>query len=139
MTAHGIHNNAAFAWWATINLRKRNIVIAAVKSHVRKSLHKYGIETHNSVDNVKIIDIENNNMFWKNALNKEMSNVGIDFIIIEDDEPPPTGYKKSTRHIIFDVKMDFTRKAGGSKMAIEIQISNTQAMQALYLRKAYKY
>ena len=100
MTAHGIHNNAAFAWWATINLRKRNIVIAAVKSHVRKSLHKYGIETHNSVDNVKIIDRENKNTFCINALNKAISNVGIDFRILEDNDPPPPGYKKASRHII---------------------------------------
>ena len=40
-----------------------------------------------------------------------MSNVGIDFRIIEDDEPPPPGYKKAKGHVIFDVKMDFTRKA----------------------------
>ena len=40
-----------------------------------------------------------------------MSNVEIVFRIIEYDEPPPPGYKKSSGCIIFDVKMDFAKKA----------------------------
>ena len=39
-----------------------------------------------------------------------MYNVGIEFKILEDDESPPPGYKKSSGHPIFVVKMDFTRK-----------------------------
>ena len=65
-----------------------------------------------------------------------MSNVGIAFRIIEDDEPPPPGYKKARGHVIFDVKWTSPGRLGGSKMAIELQILNPQAMQALYLRKA---
>ena len=32
-------------------------------------------------------------------------------MILGDDENLPVGYTKATGHIIFDVKMDFTRKA----------------------------
>ena len=54
---------------------------------------------------------KNGNTFWRDAIRKEMTNVGIAFDILEDDEHLPVGYKKASGHIIFDVKMDFTRKA----------------------------
>ena len=40
-----------------------------------------------------------------------MTNVGISFEILDRDTPVPVGWKKSTGHLIWDVKMDFTRKA----------------------------
>ena len=48
---------------------------------------------------------------WGTALAKEMLNVGIAFDILDDDVSMPVGWEKVTGHIIFDVKMDFTRKA----------------------------
>lgn len=40
-----------------------------------------------------------------------MFNVGVAFQILENDEATPVGWKPATGHIIFDVKMNFTRKA----------------------------
>ena len=40
-----------------------------------------------------------------------MYNVLLAFKILEDNESLPVGYTKSSGHIVFDVKMDFTRKA----------------------------
>jgi len=40
-----------------------------------------------------------------------MFEVGVAFKILEDDEVTPVGYKKSSGHIVWDIKMDFTRKA----------------------------
>jgi len=40
-----------------------------------------------------------------------MTNVGIEFKVLEDGREPPPGWQKLTRHMIFDVKMDFTQKA----------------------------
>ena len=40
-----------------------------------------------------------------------MTNVGIAFEILGDSETAPRGWAKQTGHIIFDVKMDFTRKS----------------------------
>ena len=41
------------------------------------------------------------------------------FIVVEDGKPMPHGYKRILYHMVFDVKMDFTRKArlvaGGHK------------------------
>ncbi len=44
-------------------------------------------------------------------LTKEMFEVGAAFKILEDDEFVPVGYSKSSGHIVFYVKMDFSRKA----------------------------
>ncbi|KAL7528322.1 hypothetical protein ACHAXR_005938, partial [Thalassiosira sp. AJA248-18] len=109
--ARGLEEEPAFAWWVPFTLRKRDRIIASVNSRVRKSTHKYGIEVPTSVKHAIEIDRKNGDTFWQDALNKEMTNVGIAFKILEKEEALPPGYKKSSGHIIFDVKMDFTRKA----------------------------
>ena len=40
-----------------------------------------------------------------------MKNVGIAFQLLQHGDDPPVGYTKASGHLIFDVKMDFTRKA----------------------------
>ena len=40
-----------------------------------------------------------------------MFQVGVAFKILRDNEHIPVGYKKSSGHLIWSVKMDFTRKA----------------------------
>ena len=56
-------------------------------------------------------DKKNGNSFWSDALQKEMTNICIAFEILDKDTPVPMGWKKATGHIIWDVKIDFTRKA----------------------------
>eukprot|EP00957_Ditylum_brightwellii_P015517 1168923-Ditylum_brightwellii.AAC.1 len=50
-----------------------------------------------------------------------MYNVGILFEILPEGRSVPVGWKKVTGHLVFDVKMDITRKArwvlGGHKTA----------------------
>ena len=57
-----------------------------------------------------MIDKKNSNRFWQYAIALKISNVGIEFNILEPGEIPPLGYKKSSGHIIYTVKMDFMRK-----------------------------
>jgi hypothetical protein len=49
----------------------------------------------------------------------ERDNVQVAFKFLDDNEPTPVGHKEIPCHIIFDIKMDFTRKArfvaGGHK------------------------
>ena len=40
-----------------------------------------------------------------------MDNVKIAFDILSDDQELPSGYKKASGHIIFDVQMTLERKA----------------------------
>jgi hypothetical protein len=57
------------------------------------------------------LDEKNGNKLWFEAINKEMKNVKVAFNILEEEESIPVGYKFIPCHMIFDVKMDFSRKA----------------------------
>ena len=109
--SRGIDDKAAFIWWVPHTLRKRNAVISAVKTRLRKTTHKYGIEIPISVEHTMEIDQKNGNTMWRDALALEMFNVGVAFKILEEDQPAPAGWKKASGHLIWDVKIDFTRKA----------------------------
>ena len=41
----------------------------------------------------------------------ELYNIGVAFEILDDGKTPPAGYTKVSGHLIWSVKMDFTRKA----------------------------
>ena len=56
VTADGIQDKPVFAWWVPFILHKRDRIIAAVNSHVRKSSHKYSIEIPTSVQQADRID-----------------------------------------------------------------------------------
>ncbi len=111
VTAKNLSDEAAFIWWVPFTLRKRDRIIAGVNARIRKQHHKYGIEVPNSVADAKRIDSANRDTFWQDAIELEMSNLACAFRILDKDEPAPVGWTKSSGHFVFDVKMDFTRKA----------------------------
>ena len=110
-TALGLEDQPAFAWWVPFTLKKRDRIIAAVNTRVRKRDQKFGIKIPSSIKEAKAIDRENGNTLWMDAIDKEMYEVDVAFKILEDEESLPVGYKRSSGHLVFDVKMDFTRKA----------------------------
>ena len=57
------------------------------------------------------MDKENVNPYWRDAIVKEMKNVGVAFELLDEGVQAPPGWHKVTGHLVFDVKMDFTRKA----------------------------
>ena len=63
-----------------------------------------------SIEHGKRLDKENGNTFWADALTKETTNVSVAFDVLENDQAVPVGWIKSSGHLIWDVKMDFTRK-----------------------------
>ncbi len=110
--ARGIDKEPAFAWWVPYTLRKRDVILASVKKRIRRTTHKYGVELPTSVQHAYELDRKNGGEpFWHKALEKEMFNVGIAFEMLEEGQQAPKGWSKVTGHIIWDVKMDFTRKA----------------------------
>ena len=109
--ARGISNEPAFAWWVPYTLRKREVILTAVKNRIRRMTHKYGIEIPRDVEHVHEIDGRNGNTLWRDALKMEMYNVGVAFEILDEGAHAPHGWKQVTRHLVWDVKMDFTRKA----------------------------
>ena len=57
------------------------------------------------------VDRKNGNTMWRDALALEMFNVRVAFEILEEGQSAPMGWKKASGHLIWDVKMDLTRKA----------------------------
>ena len=109
-----IAEEPAFAWWAPHTLKKRNRIIAKVKSKYWLRTHKFGIRIPKSVKEAREIDAENGNTYWWDTILKEMKNVRPAFEVWEktkDDIPP--GYQQIKCHLIFDIKMgeNFRRKA----------------------------
>ena len=87
------------------------MIFSKVKARIHKTTQKYGIEIPTSVENAYKIDTKNNNDLWRKAIDKEIMNVGMAFQVLEEGEKAPPGWSKASGHIVFDVKMDFTRKA----------------------------
>ena len=109
--ARGIDDEVAFAYWVPYTLRKRDVIVAAIRTRCRKTTHKYGIELPRSVEHAYELDKKNGDLYWTKAIEKEMHNVGIAFQILDEGKHAPVGWKQVTGHLVFDVKMDFTRKA----------------------------
>ena len=106
-----ILHEPAIAWWAPHTLKKRNRIIAAVKARVKKMTHKYGIEVPKTVKEAYALDLKNGNTLWRDAIRKEMTNNRVAFQVLEPGESPSSQHRFVECHMIFDVKMDFTRKA----------------------------
>ena len=60
---HKIDDMPAFVWWVPYTLKKRDRIILAVKSRIRRTTHKYGIEVPKLVKHAKAIDKKNGNRY----------------------------------------------------------------------------
>jgi hypothetical protein len=109
--AREMADEPSFSWWVPYTLRKRDVILSAIKARIRKTTHKYGIEMPMGIKQCFRVDEKNGNTFWRDAIAKEMLNVGVDFDVLRDTKQAPPGWSKVTGHLAFDVKMDFTRKA----------------------------
>ena len=132
--SRGIDDKPAFKWWVPYTLRKRDIIIAAVKARVRVATHKYDIEVPRSIEHAKQLDKKNGNIFWIQALAKETHNVSIAFELLEKGAKAQPGWKPSSGHITFDVKIDFTRKAGWVKDGHKTPDQSTSNYSVVVLR-----
>ena len=56
------------------------------------------------------LDKENNNTLQKNIITKEIHNIYIIFQILENNEPMLHSWKQTSGHMIYDLKIYFTRK-----------------------------
>ena len=71
----------------------------------------YGIRVPRNVKKAYKIDEMNGNTLWRDAIAKEMQNVSVAFDFLPKGHKLEAGFKYLPCHLIFDVKMDFTRKA----------------------------
>ena len=143
--AHGLQDEPAFAWLVPYVMRKHDIIVSSIKSRVRKTTHKYGIKmpavgrTHYEViQNAEELDRKNGNTFWMDSLRKEMGNLIVAFKILYPGQKPPPGWYKTSGHIIFDVKMDFTRKARRVKDGHKTPDSTTSSYAGVVSRESIR-
>jgi hypothetical protein len=123
--ANRIQEEPAFKWWVAQTLRTRNCIIAKVKSRYWKTNHKYGIRLPHSIREALQIDKETGTDFWWQAIQKEMKKVMVAFQFVDqltpeqarNDRTKYVGFQEISCHMVFNVKMDLTRKvrfiAGG--------------------------
>ena len=86
-------------------------MISKVLARFHKSNRKFGTAIPRNYDEALLFDTTNGNHLWRDAIELEMTNVKIAFKFLHEGAPPPPGYTPIKCFIIFDVKMDLTRKA----------------------------
>ena len=101
----------AFTWWVPYVLKKRDRIISEVNSRVKKATHKHGIYVPKNIKEAYAEDRNNGNTIWQDSIKKEMVNNDVAFEEIDDEYNLPVGYTEVWGKLIFDVKMDFTRKS----------------------------
>jgi hypothetical protein len=91
-----------------------------VKKKYWQTTHKFGCKLPHSVEEALEIDRQTGTDHWQRALNKEMSKVKVAWNARDDITPNDiqsgkvknmTRFQEIGCHIVFDIKMDFTRKA----------------------------
>ena len=65
------------SWWISYTLMKRDIILSYVKSYIRKTTHKYGIEIPTSIEHVHMIDTKDENHFLRDVINLDIFNNGV--------------------------------------------------------------
>ena len=70
VTALGLENEPAFAWWVSYNLKKRDRIIAVINTCVRKHSHKLGITIPTNTVAALPLDKENVNDLWQKSYEK---------------------------------------------------------------------
>ena len=107
----GIADQPAFAWWVPYTIKKRDRILKAQATRHARITHKFGIEIPMNVKEALDLDRDNKNTFWQDAIKKEMGTVEKAFDVLPKGSKKPVGYQEIKCHLVFDVKMDFTRKA----------------------------
>ena len=118
--ANRIQDEPAFAWWVKQVLRRRNRIISKVKKKYWRTTHKYGVRVPKTWEEALELDRQNGNNLWRDAINKEMSKAKVSWKVLDGISPEEArkgkvdeliGFQEIRNHLVFDVKMDFTRKA----------------------------
>lgn len=107
----GLAEEPAFKFWVKHAMKKRDRLIKKVFKRRRSNRWKYGIQVPQNVNEAYDLDKKNGNTFWSDAIAKEMKSVQVAFKVLDAGAPPPETHKEIPLIMIFDVKMDFTRKA----------------------------
>ena len=138
-----LQDEPAFAWWLPHCIKKRDQIIASIQARSKQTTHKYGIRVPRTVKEAYELDETNNNTYWRDAIRKEMQNVSVAFDFLPANHQLDADYKYLPCHLIFDVKMDFTRKArfvaDGHRVADPVHSTYAGVVSRESVRIAFTY
>ena len=108
----GYESEPAFKWWFKKALRHGDRFFSCLKTiQYRKGRMKFRVQIPGTVEEALCLDKDDGNDLWKQAIEKEWKNFCISCNLLDCGESAPIGYKEITCHLIFDLKLDMTRKA----------------------------
>jgi hypothetical protein len=145
-----IEKEPAFAWWVNTVMHKREQIIAKMQKKYWRTEYKFGVRLPKSVDEALQIDKMTGTDYWEWAIKKEMAKVSMAYKAREGITPDDVqkgkvlemrGFQEIKCHIVFDVKMDFTRKArfvaGGHMMQPAASITYSSVVSRDSVRLAF--
>ena len=118
--ANKIDDDQFFAWWMHYVFKKRDRIIAKAKNKYWRNTHKYGVRLPKTAAEALELDRQTGHPLWENYLKRDMNKEEISYEEVEGcttgevrrgEVDELKGFQEITCHIVFDVKMDFTRKA----------------------------
>jgi hypothetical protein len=116
--ANQLLQEPAFSWWVKDVLRHRRRIVAKIKNKYWRTSHKFGIRLPKSAEEALRIDKETGTDFWAKAIAKELRKVKVAWEARDELNLDQVrkgnqliGFTEINCHMIFDVKMDFSRKA----------------------------
>jgi Reverse transcriptase (RNA-dependent DNA polymerase) len=101
----------AFSWWVPRTLKVRERILSKVNTRYLRKDEKYGIQMPKSVNDALQLDRDSGTTYWSKAIKKEMLVILPAVRILNSGDKPPVGYQYVPCHMVFDVKVDFSRKA----------------------------
>ena len=67
-------------------MKKQDHILAKFKDRFFKKSHNFGVEVPTSAEEAYRLNQKNNNTLWREAIKKEMTNVALDFHILDNGE-----------------------------------------------------
>ena len=118
---HGLTNTSGWKWTKAFLEAESDFdqMVQAYKVSRYMKTFKFGVEVPQSTKQALEIDKRDGNKLWKEAMITEIDQLHAHktFIVLEEHQPIPPGYKRIPYHCIYDVKFDGRRKcrlvAGG--------------------------
>jgi hypothetical protein len=117
--AHKLVSEPAFKWWVPYTLKKKERIIAKIKTRYLRREQKFGITIPKTVQEALQIDEHTQTTFLADAIMKEMGgNIIPALKILDVSEKPPVGSQLIPCRIVFDVKMDLRAKLDLSQVVM---------------------
>ena len=103
----------AFSYWEPHVLKKADRWIRAARTRKKNNQFKYGVVVPRNIEEAYKLDRENGNNLWRDAIALEMGTLKTMevFNILDRGESIPADHTCIKIWMIFDVRMDFRRKA----------------------------